>query len=508
MPTRPFRTAALAIALLLAPGAFAQDNVLVVGSPLTEESFDPIKQFRTLGEGLVRLTFETLVTFDEDMQITPLLAESWSISDDGRTYTFALRRGVTFHDGTPFDAAAVEYSWLRWIDPDNGGRNTSRLAPLLETLEVIDTHTIALTTVRPYPELLTNLTSGHSSIVSPTAARSVSTEEFGQTVAVGTGPFVFQGWSGVDRLELVRNENYWGDVDIWADRIEYRIIPEMTSIVAALEAGEIDIALQVSSEEAPRLMNDDRLTIDSYVAFNTTKIPMLVTVAPFDDVRVRQALNYAVDKDAIVEAILGGYALKTTTVIFPGLPYRVDQPPYDYDPARARELLAEAGYADGFSTTLAFTPSFNKGREVAEIVAAYLADVGVTVELLSMDSATLSSFYRETSEVPERRMWVEGKSAFGVDFNVSRMYTSATIDEDNRGRFIDPTVEVLLEEARFSFDEELRTRNYAEVQRILWSEAPEIFLYSLRQPFGTQSDVTGLWYQTDGVPRFMGVAKR
>jgi glutathione transport system substrate-binding protein len=500
---------ALLIAATLALGwAAAQpERTIVIGSPVTEESFDPIFQLRTGGEGMVRLTFETLVTFNEEMQIVPLLAESWTISEDGRTYRFALRQGVRFHDGTPFNAEAVKYSWERWLDPASGARNTSRLAPLLETLTVVDEYTLDLTTVRPFPEMLTNLTSGHSAIVSPTAARSVDVAQFGRVAAVGTGPFKFEGWVGIDRVDLVRNPDYWGDLDVWAERISYRIIPEMASLIAALEAGEVDIALAIPAEEALRLQDDPRIDIASYQAFNTIKIPMLLTVAPFDDVRVRQALNYAIDKEVIVNSVLGGFGAVTTTVTYPGLPYRVDQVPYTYDPARARALLAEAGLPNGFSTTLAFTPSLDKGREVVEIVAAYLADVGVMVELNSMDAATLSAHYRETSEVPARRLFVEQRTAFGVDFNLSRMYTSATIDEDNRARYFNQQVEDLLLEARFSFDEELRARNYAEVQRIVWEDAPEIFLYSLTPTYGVRSGITDLWIQSDGVPRVAEVRR-
>ncbi|MEM7134786.1 MAG: ABC transporter substrate-binding protein [Chloroflexota bacterium] len=483
------------------------EKTLTVASTFAETTFDPHFMLRIDGAGLTLLTFETLVEFNEDMEIVPLLAESWEVSEDGRTWTFNLRQGVTFHDGTPFNAEAVKATWERFLDPEVGAKDTRRLEPILESLEVVDEHTLNLTTFDPYPELLTNLTDVHTAIISPTAAEKYDPADFGHEEPVGTGPFKFEQWVSADRFELVRNEEYWGDKDVWADRIVFRTIPESASLVAALEAGEIDVALGVPAEEAARLGENADLSVGTYEAFRTFMASMLVTVAPFDDVRVRHALNYAVDKEALTQFVMAGFAKPTETVLFPGLPYRVAQEPYAYDPDKARELLAEAGYSDGFETTLAYTPQWDKGKEMAETIAAYLQDVGVTAELLSMEAAVLSEFYRDTAEVPDRRIFMVRKSAFGVDFNLTRLFTQASFDDDNRERYFNQEVEDLLAEARFSFDEELRANNYAEVQRIVWEDAPEIFLFTATPAFATQADVTGLWFRTDGVPTLAEVSK-
>ncbi|MBV7327217.1 hypothetical protein KFU94_02950 [Chloroflexi bacterium TSY] len=483
------------------------DQSLVVASTFAETTFDPHFMLRTDGAGVALLTFETLVEFNEEMEIVPLLAESWEVDEEGRTWTFNLRQGVTFHDGTSFNAEAVKATWERFLDPDVGAKDTRRLAPILESLDVVDEHTINLTTFDPYPELLTNLTDVHTAIISPTAAEKYAPADFGHEEPAGTGPFKFDQWVSADQFELVRNDEYWGDKDIKADRVIFRTIPESASLVAALEAGEIDVAIGIPAEEAVRLQENANLSVGTYEAFRTFMASMLITVPPFDDVRVRHALNYAVDKEALTEFVMAGFAKPTETVLFPGWPYRVAQEPYAYDPDKARELLAEAGYPDGFETTLAFTPQWDKGKEMAETIAAYLQDVGVTAELLSMEAAVLSEFYRDTAEVPDRRIFMVRKSAFGVDFNLTRLFTTASFDDDNRERYFNQDVEDLLAEARFSFDEELRAKNYAEVQRIVWEDAPEIFLFTTTPAFATQADISGLWFRTDGVPTLAEVGR-
>jgi ABC-type transport system substrate-binding protein len=374
-------------------------------------------------------------------------------------------------------------------------------------MEVLDDHTLAVTTANPFPEFLTNLTDRNTSIISPTAAEKYAPMDFGHQEPVGTGPFMFDKWVGTDQVEVVANPNYWGPLP-QVDRLVFRIIPEAASLVAAVEAGEVDIATPINADDAIRLQDDPDLLVGQYDAFLTVMDGILMAVPPLDDVRVRHALNYMVDKEAITVGIFLGFAKPTETVLYPGLPYRVPQPPYEYNPEKARELLAEAGYPDGFTTELAYSPDFDKGKEVSEAIAAWAADVGITLELKPMESAVLSSYYREKDEVPGRRIFMMRKSAFGVDFNLTRLFTKASWDDDNRARFYDPEVERLLEEARYSFDEGLRARNYAEVQRIVWEAALEIFLYTYSPPYVTQTDVKGIWFKPDGAIMLAGVYRR
>ncbi len=477
----------------------AAPKVATIATTFGMTSFDPVIVGYGPLYGMVLLTFETLVQHDQKANIVPVLAKSWTTSADGMTWTFKLRENVKFHDGTPFNAAAVKASWERLLNPDTAAKDVARIKSVMSKMEVIDDLTFAFTTIKPYPELLTNLTDRATAIMSPTAVAKYKPAEFGRMEPSGTGPYKFDKWVGTDRVELVPNANYWGPKPK-LDRVILRVIPDGASMVAALEAGEIDMAMPMTGDDALRLVNNKKIQIVKYEAFLTHMDSMLVTVKPLDNVKVRQALNYAVDKKAISEKIHRGFAKPTETVVFPGLPYRVVQPPYDYNPAKAKQLLAEAGYPNGFEIELAFSPDFDKGKEVSEAVAAYLGDVGVKVNLKSMESAVISNYYREKTPVPGRRIFMAQKSAFGVDFNLTRMFTKASWDEDNRSRYYNETVEKLLEEARYSFDEAVRTKNYTEVQKIVWQDAPEIFLFTLTPPYGASASLKGFWVKADATP--------
>jgi len=331
--------------------------------------------------------------------------------------------------------------------------------------------------------------------------------DFGRTAAVGTGPFRFDKWVGADRIELVANKDYWGEKPK-VDRLVFRTIPEVASVVAGLEAGEIDIATQIPVEEAVRLQANPKLKVELYDSYRATIICMLITAKPLDDVRVRWAINYAVDKESITKNIFKGLAKPTETVLFPGLPYRVVQEPYKYDPAKAKQLLAEAGYPNGFKTRLAYNAAFEKGKEVIQAVQAYLKDVGIEAEVDVFETAAYSKYFRDAAPDATRRLFMVQKAAAGVDFNLTRMFTKAYWDDDNRERYFSQRVEDLLAEARYSFDENLRAKNYAEVQKIIWQDAPEIFMYTMKSTLVRQANVGGVWLQPNEAVVFAGVTKQ
>lgn len=427
------------------------------------------------------LMFEPLIVADlaSPGEFLPKLAMSWDVGEvgnDQNTWTFTLRDSVTFHDGTPFDAEAVKYTFDRLRDPATGAKQFGLLSSVA-SIEVLDPLTVNIVTSTPYPELLTNLSAPAAAIISPTAAKKGVLADFGRA-PVGTGSFRFKEWPNVDTLTVEANPDYWGSMPSVAT-ITLRSVPEMGAIVAGLEAGEFDVAVNLPPDQVKRLQEVDGLSVNVFDLAGADKLGMLTTKKPFDDVRVRRALNHAVNRQAIVDAILGGFGQVTTTPLFVGLPYRVDQEPYTYDLEMAKQLLAEAGYPDGFKTTLLYAPLGTIPTSV-QAVAADFKKVGVDVDLQSREQAVWGQLV--TAKDDERDMWYEHKGGLGVDFNLTRLYAKSSWDVDNRSRYFNQRVEDLLVQARSSFDEQVRAEAYGEIQKIVWEDAPDVFLISEKLP--------------------------
>lgn len=440
------------------------------------------------------LMFEPLIVADlaTPGQFLPKLAMSWDVGSDQNTWTFTLRDEVSFHDGTPFDAGAVKYTFDRLRDPATGAIQFGLLSSVA-SVDVVDPMTVNIVTSAPYPELLTNLSAPAAAIISPTAAGKGALADFGRA-PVGTGPFRFKEWPNVDTLTAEANPDYWGAMPSVAT-ITLRSVPEMGAIVAGLEAGEFDVAVNLPPDQVKRLQEVDGLSVEVFDLAGADKVGMLNSKKPFDDVRVRRALNYAVNRQAIVDAILGSFGQVTTTPLFVGLPYRVEQEPYTYDPERAKQLLAEAGYPDGFSTTLLYAP-IGTFPTTVQAVAADFKEVGVEVDLQSREQAVWGQLV--TAKDDTRDMWYEHKGGLGVDFNLTRLYAKSSWDVDNRSRYFNQRVEDLLVEARSSFDETARANAYGEIQKIVWEDAPDVFLISEKLPLVATSQLQNFKVTANG----------
>lgn len=446
----------------------------------SQPTLDPHFTKRGSSYSFDRLMFEGLVAYDNTStdKVVPRLATAWTLGSDHVTWTFKLRPNVKFHDGTPFNAESVKFSFDRLVNPATGASELAALGPV-SRVEVVDGSTVNVVTKTPFPELLTNLANNAASIMSPTAAGKGTPADFGRA-PVGTGPFRFKDWLGVDAAAAEPNPDYWGAKPA-VGQIVVRTIPEPAAIIAALEAGEVDIATDIPPDDVNRLKGSDRVSIKFYTTTSTHMIGMLNSKAPFSDVRVRKALNYAVNREAIVQAVFGGLASVQTSPVFPGLPYHVDQPPYTYDQARAKQLLADAGFDSGLKITLLY-PTLGQVGNVSQAVAEDYRKIGVELELQPKEQAIWGQLARAHDDV--RDMSYNTRAGLGIDFNLNRMFAKSAWDEDNRSRYFNPQIEDLLVKGRSSFDEKVRADTYAEIQRIVWDEAPEVFMFSLQVAVG------------------------
>lgn len=474
-------------------GASAQTLTYIQGSDVAV--LDPAKTQSTTSHVVLRHVLNGLVKWgDSDMSsVVGDLATDWETSEDGLTWTFNLREGVTFHDGTAFDAEAVKFNIERLQAEETGSPVRSQFLPI-ETVEVVDPLTVTLRLSQPIPTLLELLVDEYALMSSPTAVA-----ERGDDYAVhpvGTGPYVFAEWVPNDYTKIDINPDYYGTPGL-AESIIFRPVPEGAARVIEIESGNAQIAGNIPPESAEQIeqRDDTRLLVlpSSFQIF----FELNTTAEPFDDVRIRQAASYAIDRQAIVDKILGGFGIVPTSPFPAGVQGRVEFEPHPYDPEQARALIAEV-YPDGYpGTVVMWTPAgrYAKDREVAEAVQAYLNAVGLQTEFRTWEWATYQrDLYLEEEGGTGRgtnaaSMWLLGTGVTNADLRLRRKLGEG--DPSNLTGYNQPEVQDLLASALTELDYDARMGLYGEIQDIVWNEAPNsIPLFDQVQIFAVRADVT------------------
>ena len=426
-------------------------------------------------------------------ELQPGLATEWSSNDDGTVWTFTLREGVMFQDGTPFNAEAVKFNIDRWNDPnfEYGFRDQGKIyeawgyvfggykgdeAATVESAEVVDEYTLQLNLTKPMGFLPAAMSSSYFGIHSPTAVREAGAD-YGQPAvgSVGTGPFQFVEWVDGSQLTLERNPDYWGE-PAGVERLVFRGIEDSTARLAELQAGSIDIAVNLSPDDAQTIENDSSLeTAVADSNLNIGYIGLHQGNKPLQNVKVRQAIAHAVDWNEVVSAFFGEGAQVASQFIPPGLiGYSEDLEPYSYDPEMARQLLSEAGFADGFSTQMWYMPVsrpyFPSAEPVASAIASYLADIGIQAELQTEDWGT----YLDDNNTGKFPIYMLGWSADYADPD-NFVYTFFGSQEGVRNFGWDNAkVRNLLNQARQEPDEDTRAELYGQINQIIYDQVPAI----------------------------------
>lgn len=428
---------------------------------------------------------EPLLELTPEGEIVPHLAESYDVSTDGRVWTLRLRRGVTFHDGTPFNAEAVKYNIERIIDPANAVTFAFLLNAVSE-VRVVDEYTVQLVTDEPFAPMINHLTHSATGMQSPTAMQLYG-DDYGLN-PVGTGPFVFKTWVAGDHITLARNDAYWGE-PAKVDEVVFRVVPEDGPRMLMVQTGEAHVAVRVPPEMADLLDRDPNISVVRtpsvrviYVALNNYQ-KADGPPNPFADARVRQAINYAVDNEAINQFILSGVGRALDAPIAPGVFGYQPIRKYEYDPQRARELLAEAGYPNGFRTQL-YAPSgrYLKDIEVAETIQAQLAEVGIVADIVTMEWATYLDVTGQAAEVNPAPMIMLGWGTVTGDADYG-LYPLFHTDQwvpggSSRSFYTNSEVDRLLELARANPDAGVRQEAYREAMTLIMDDAPWLFLHA------------------------------
>lgn len=453
------RSVVMLAALAGAPLAAARDSV-TLGLQLEPPGLDPTAEASAAIPAVVFPTvFEGLVHLGVGGTVAPLLATDWTVAPDGLTYTFHLRAGVRFQDGADFDAETVKFSLERAITPASTNPQKVALSHI-DHVEVVDALTAAIHLKAPYSNLLQVLGWPAAVMVSPASAAGNVTHP------VGTGPYAVAAWQRGNAVTLARNPAYWGPAPHLAS-ITYRFIADPAAATAALKAGDIQGFPAFPAPEAiTALKADPRFTVDVAPSEGETLLALNNKRPPFDNVLVRRALSHAIDRQAVIQGAMFGYGAAIGSHYPPQNPGYVDLTGlYPHDVAKAKALLAEAGYPHGFTTTLRVLP-LPYAKRAAEIIAAQLAEAGVTVVLEDVEWAT----------------WIS--QVYGRhDYDMTIVAHVEPMDYDIYGRddyyfgYSNPAYKALLATLDATVDETRRLAVLGDIQRTLARDAVNVFLF-------------------------------
>lgn len=442
---------------------------------------------------MTKQIFESLLEFESDsFQVKEGLATSWSIEDNGTRYVLELRKDVKFHDGTDFNADAVIFNFERWSDKENpyhfaeegfsyvfygnefGGFKGDE-GHVIKEINKIDDHTIEFVLTRSHAPFLQNLAMSAFAIASP-----ASFEKYGSRITenpVGTGPFMFKEWKRNESITLVKNPNYWKEGLPILDTVIFQVIPDNAARFTALRAGQIDIMDGLNPDDIPVVEGDASLVLHQRAANNVGYLGFNVEKAPFDNPKVRIAMNHAVNKDALIAGLYSNLAVRAKGALPPGyLGYNDAIEEYTYDVEKAKALLAEAGYPNGFEFDLwtmpVARPYMPDPQKAAEALQADFAKVGITAKIVSMEWAT----YLEETAKGKQDVYMLGWSGTNgdPDYFVNNLLSKNAIPGGNRSFYANEEVSNIFTKAVGLTDQNERDQLYKQALALIHEDAPWI----------------------------------
>ncbi|WP_079523616.1 ABC transporter substrate-binding protein [Solibacillus isronensis] len=488
-------------------------QVLVFGRGADSVSLDP--GIVTDGESfkVTQNLFETLLNFGEqDTTINPGLAKEWEVSEDGLTYTFQLQEGVKFHDGTDFNAEAVIKNINRW----KGGKEEdfyyfnsmfkAEGEDIIKDVTAEGDYTVVFTLSRPQAPFLKNLAMSPFGIGSPTAFEAAG-DKFGDN-PVGTGPFKFTEWKRNDSITIEKFEDYWQEGFPKLDKVIFRSIPDNSARLNELMAGNIDLADGINPSDGKTVEGDSTLQLIERPSMNIGYLGLTNTRAPFDNKLVRQAVNYAIDKQAIVDAFFEGRAEVAANPMPPSISgYNDAISPYPYDPEKAKSLLAEAGY-DGKEIELwampVPRPYMPDGAKVAEVIQKNLEDVGIPSKIVTFEWAT----YLEKAKNGEADAFMLGWTGDNGDADnfIYTLLDKDNILSNNYAYYTNEEVHSLLIQAQSETDENVRNELYKKAQEIIHDDAPWVPLAHSTPLLAAKAGVNGFLPHPTGSDKLHNVS--
>lgn len=479
-------------AVELAEGeSVSQDTDITAAMLVDFTTMDPMDTSDTLSGGIQRLMMDGLFGFDDDMKIIPMLATDYEANDDATEFTIHLREGIQFSDGTPWNAEAAKANFDRWGDKNLGLKRTTLLCNVLKETEIVDDYTVKVTLENPFGAFIPTLAHPACVVMSP-AVIAKGNEECAKN-PVGTGQYTFVEWVAGEHATIALNKDWWGynadicggtalvDPDAGFKTITFKPVSENATRVAMLQSGDAQFIWPVPTESIETLRGDSNVAVGQEEGIVVRYLMMNNQKAPFNDVRVRQAINYAINKDAYCAVVKNGVATPATSIIGPNVQFYKGNDVYAYDIEKAKSLLAEAGYPDGFKTSI-MCASTTANLKQCEFLQQ-LAQVGIDVQINALESAVVNQKIQDV-DVPgseaEVDMYVIGWSPSTGDADWGIRPLMAIESEPpasyNICYYENEEVDQLLKDALSTADDAKRAEAYAKAQDIIWEESPLVCL--------------------------------
>jgi glutathione transport system substrate-binding protein len=487
------------MALAIVPAAAAGDPILAIGGQ--PETLDPYNTNTTLTTAVTKSFYEGLFAFDKDLKVRNVLAERYETSPDGLVYTFKLREGVTFHDGTPFNAEAVKVNLDRVTNPE------SRLARFnqfkqIKTVEVLGPHSVRISLKEPFGPFINALAHASAAMISPAALA-----KYGKDIAfhpVGTGPFTFVAWQQTDFVKGAKFTGYWQAGLPKVDTVTWKPVLENGTRAAMLQTGEADFAFPLPYEQAKALGENKKLKVVAEPSIIVRYLSMNVLQKPFDDVRVRQAINYAINKEALAKVAFSGYATPAQGIVPKGVLYAHTMSVWPYDPAKARQLLKEAGYANGFETTLWSAYTTSTAQKAIQFLQQQLGQVGIKVQTLALEPGQRTEWV-QTAPDPKTarvRLYYAGwsSSTGEADWALRPLLATEAWPPklNNTAYYSNPEVDDFIAKALVSTKDAEKADLYAKAQEQIAKDAPWAPLVTEQNLYATSARLSGVVVMPDG----------
>lgn len=474
-------------------------DTLVYALNTDVQSLDPQIQNDTTSEQVVKMLYNTLLKFEDDGTVVGDLAESWSVSEDKLTWTFNLKQGVKFHNGKELTSADVKATFDRALNAEAGGLRTTEIIKMFTAVEAPDPYTVTITTDGPYgpmESLMCNMSLG--------IMDADYIEQYGLDLGTsvegenGTGPFKVVSWERDQEIVVERFDDYFG-TPAKLQTVVYTVIPEAASRVIALETGEVDVIDKPTNEDLERLEADtENFTVLRKPTISQRLFRFGCNDPIISNTKVRQAIVYAIDRQAIIDALFTGSAYPSTAPLAPVTFGYSNLGEIEQDLELAKSLLAEAGYPDGFDTKIVTTERYQNGIELAEIISQQLAEIGINAEIEVWEWSALSASWNGiTADEFDQPIFImgAGPSMRDADGGLRGLYTTSEtgLNDRNYGFYSNAEVDALIEQGMQETDQQKRVEIYKEAMEILYREDPVAFwLFDMYGLAITSSKVEGV----------------
>lgn len=460
-------------------------------------TLDPQDSNNTLDNSVQKTMMEGLVAFDENMKVVPKLATDYKVNKDATEFTFTLREDVKFHDGEAFNAEAVKTNFERVSDESKGLKRYS-LFSNIEKIDAVDEYTVKFTLKNSFASMINNFAHPAAIIQSP---KSLSSGDDVSRKPVGTGPYVFESWDSSDIIKVKKNADYWGDAPA-ADTLTFKPVVENGSRTAMLQTGEADFAYPIPTEQIDALKKAN-IDIENSDSIVMNYLSMNVSKKPFDDPKVREAINYAINKDDLIKVVYADYAKKATSVIAEKTQFYAAQAEQPYDVEKAKALLKEAGLEDGFSTKIWATNTTNYIKAM-EFIQQSLAQVNIDVKVEPMENGALADALWAVEDEKDAKVelyfggW--SPSTGEADWGIRPLFAKDSFPPNsyNISYYSNSDVDKGLEKALQTSDEEERQSIYTAVQKTIWEDQPWVPISNPDNIFGKKSNLDGIFLLPDG----------